>query len=91
MSCGHGALKIGIMTLFTDDSSHFEVNTMKFLFVVGIILIILGFFGIRIDLFPQSRLQKAMNRLSNGDIVLTLMLLLGVIFVVIGCIWWSLS
>ena len=91
MSCGHGALKIGIMTLFTDDSSHFEVNTMKFLFVMGIILIILGFFGIRIDLFPQSRLQKAMNKPSTGDCVLMVMLLFGIIFVVIACIWWSLS
>lgn len=63
---------------------------MKFFFVVGMILMILGFFGVRLDFFPQSRLQKAMDRPSNGDLVLLSMFVLGIIFVVVGCIWWSL-
>jgi len=64
---------------------------MKFFFVVGIILIILGYFGIKMDFFPQTLLRKAMNRPSDEDVISILMLLLGIIFVVIGCILWSLS
>ena len=79
LSCGHGALKIGIMTLFTDDSSHFEVNTMKFFFVVGMILMILGFLGSRDNLFPR-----------NVNVILVLIFLLGLICVSISGIWWSL-
>lgn len=64
---------------------------MKFFFVIGIILIVLGFFGLRFDLFPQSPYHRAMGRLSTGDSVLLLMLVLGVLCIVIAGIWWSLS
>ena len=43
---------------------------MKFLFVLGIILIVVGYLAMRFDIFPRTPLQKSLGKVSDGDFIM---------------------
>jgi len=63
---------------------------MKFLLVLGIILIVPCFCAMRFDIFPRTPAQKALGQVSDGDMVMGIGFFAGLVCVIVSVLWWSL-
>lgn len=64
---------------------------MKFLLVLGIVLMVVGYLAMRFDIFPRTPVQKALGQVSDGDMVMGICLLAGLLCVIVSVLWWSLT
>lgn len=63
---------------------------MKFLLVLGIILIVLCYCAMRFDIFPSTLGQIVLGQVSDGDMVMTIGFFAGLLCVIVSLLWWSL-
>ena len=43
---------------------------MKFLFVLGLVMMVVGYLAVRFDIFPRTPLQKSLGKVSDGDLIM---------------------
>ena len=63
---------------------------MKFLFVLGIVLMVVSYLAMRLDIFPRSPLQKAIGEVHDGDVIMAVAFLVGLLCVIVATLWWAL-
>lgn len=63
---------------------------MKFLLVLGIILIVSCFCALRLDIFPSTIEQKVLGQVSDGDMVMGIGFFAGLLCVIVSLLWWAL-
>ncbi len=64
---------------------------MKFLLVLGIVLIVVSYLAVRFDIFPRTPAHKALGQVSDGDMVMGICLLVGLFCVIVSALWWGLT
>ncbi len=63
---------------------------MKFLFVLGIVLMVVGYLAMRLDIFPRTPLQKMIGEVHDGDVIMAITFVVGLLCVIVSALWWSL-
>mgnify|MGYP000859486600 FL=1 len=64
---------------------------MKFLFVLGLVMMVVGYLAVRFDIFPRTPLQKSLGKVSDGDFIMGIAFLAGLLCVIVSALWWSLT
>lgn len=64
---------------------------MKLLFVIGFILVVSSYLGIRTEVFPPTPGQRIIGEPSKGELVLAVSLLIGLVCWIVGLIWWAIA
>jgi hypothetical protein len=64
---------------------------MKFLLVLGIVLMVVSYLAMRLDIFPRTHLQKAIGGFSDGDVIMAVVFLAGLFCVIVSALWWGLT
>ena len=64
---------------------------MKFLLVLGIVLIVVSYLAMMLDIFPRTPLQKAIGSFSDGDAIMAVVFLAGLFCVIVSALLWSLT
>ncbi len=64
---------------------------MKFLLVLGIVLMVVGYLAMRFDIFPRTPLQKAIGSFSDGDLIMGIAFFFGLFCVIVSALWLGLT
>lgn len=63
---------------------------MKLLFVVGFILVVASYLGIRTGVFPPTPGQRIIGEPSKGESILTGLFVIGVVCLIVAFVGWAL-
>jgi hypothetical protein len=64
---------------------------MKFLLVLGIVLMVVGYLAMRFDIFPRTPLQKSLGKVSDGDFIMGIAFFAGLFCVIVSALWCGLT
>ena len=54
-------------------------------------MMVVGYLAVRFDIFPRTPLQKSLGKVSDGDFIMGIAFLAGLLCVIVSALWWSLT